>query len=84
MVGVQARSNSTYNKTLQGNFTNQFIEANDKNKNQFKFIHSNKFDYGYDPNGGSRALSQDRAAFGKKNGGGALVTHEREAYKKND
>ena len=26
------RSNSTYNQTLQGNFTKQFIEANDKNK----------------------------------------------------
>ena len=84
VVGVQTRSNSTYNKTLQGNFTNQFIEANDKNKNQFKFIHSNKFDYGYDPNGGSRAISTDKGVFGKRDAGGNLVTKEAEAYKKND
>ena len=32
-IGVQKRSHSTYNSTLKGSFTNQFVEANDKNKN---------------------------------------------------
>ena len=81
---VKNRSHSTYNSTLQGSFTKQFIEANDKNKNYGKFIHSNKFDYGYDPNGGHRAISHDRGVFGKKDGNGNYQTAEREAYKKND
>jgi len=29
---AQKRSNSTYNQSLKGQFTNQFIEANAKNK----------------------------------------------------
>ena len=81
MIGVQKRSHSTYNATLQGSFTNQFIEANDKNKNQGKFIHSNKFDYGYDPNGGSRAVSNDRGASGKRDSVGKILAKEREAFK---
>ena len=46
----------------QTEFTYQFIEANDKNKNHSDFIRSNKFDYGYDPNGGHRACSMDHKA----------------------
>ena len=57
---VHSRSNSTYNQALQGQFTNQFVDANAKNKNQRSFVDSNKFDYGYDPNGGHHALSNDR------------------------
>ena len=59
--GVKKRSHSTYNSTLKGSYTTQFIEANDKNKKYHEFIHSNKFDYGYDPNGGHRAISMDKA-----------------------
>lgn len=58
---VHKRSNSTYNQSLKGSFTNQWVEANAKAKNQRSFIHSNKFDYGYDPNGGHRAGSMDRS-----------------------
>ena len=57
---VQKRSNSTYNQSINGAFTTQFVEANAKNKDQRNFINSNKFEYGYDPSGGSRALSHDR------------------------
>lgn len=83
---VQKRSHSTYNSSLQGKFTTQFLEANDKNKNYGKFIHSNKFDYGYDPNGGHRAVSMERSgtATAKRDSNGAIIAKEREAYKKND
>ena len=64
---VQKRCNSTYNQTLKGNFTTQFVEANSKNRNYREFIDSNKFDYGYDPNGGSRALSLDKRESAGKN-----------------
>ncbi len=30
---VNTRSNSTYNQSLKGQFTNQWVEANAKNKN---------------------------------------------------
>ncbi len=62
---AQKRSYSTYNQTIRGAVTNQFIEANDKNKNYSNFIRSNKFDYGYDPNGGLRAGSMDKAGSAK-------------------
>ena len=60
---VQKRSNSSYNMALRGQFTDQFKEANTINKGQRNFIDSNKFDYGYDPNGGHRALSYDRTSL---------------------
>ena len=41
------------------------MEANTKNRNYRDFIHSNKFDYGYDPNGGSRAFSTDKGTPAK-------------------
>ena len=63
--GVQKRSYSTYNQTNTGAVTNQFIEANDKNKNYSNFVRSNKFDYGYDPNGGLRAGSINKAGSTK-------------------
>ena len=60
--GTKKRSHSTYGATQKGKFTYQYIEANDKNKNHRDFIRSNKFDYGYDPNGGHRAVSMDHKA----------------------
>ena len=60
MGGMNTRSNSMYNSNNRGQQTNQHIEANDRAKNQSNFIRSNKFEYGYDPNGGHRALSIDK------------------------
>ena len=54
------RAHSTYNQTLKGKFTNQYAEANDKNKNMGSFILSNKFEYGHDPQGGLKSLQKDR------------------------
>ena len=78
---VQKRSSSTYNQNLRGQFTNQFIDANAKNKEQRNFIHSNKFDYGYDPNGGHRAVSYDRANLSTPGKNMSGVLEERMAYK---
>lgn len=79
---VQKRSYSTYNQTNRGSFTNQFIEANDANKNYSSFIRSNKFDYGYDPNGGHRALSMDKAGTSKNVDG--WTRQDRENFKQKD
>ena len=49
------RSNSTYNKTNVGNFTDQFVDSGIKNKNMRSWIDSNKFEYGHDPKGGIKA-----------------------------
>lgn len=57
---VQKRSNSTYNQSINGAFTTQFVEANAKNKDQRNFINSNKFEYGSDPSGGIRSMSYER------------------------
>lgn len=59
------------------------MEANAKAKNQRSFIHSNKFDYGYDPNGGHRAVSMDRSqVMTPQKQHGSNLTGEKEEYKK--
>jgi|Transcript_21223 hypothetical protein len=80
---VQKRSNSTYNQSLRGQFTSQFLEANAKNKDQRSFIHSNKFDYGYDPNGGHRAISHDRSNLNTPSKASG-TQRERMEYKQRD
>lgn len=55
---MQQRSNTTYNRTTKGQFSYQFKESNAMNKDQHDFILSNKFEYGYDKNGGRRYASQ--------------------------
>jgi hypothetical protein len=56
---MQQRSNTTYNRTTKGQFSYQFKESNAMNKDQHDFILSNKFEYGYDKNGGRRYASQN-------------------------
>jgi hypothetical protein len=51
------RSNSTYTKALRGDFSHQYKESNGLNKTQHDWILSNKFEYGYDPNGGRKLAS---------------------------
>ena len=85
---VHKRSYSTYNQNLRGAFTNQFVDANSQNKNLRKFVDSNKFDYGYDPNGGHRALSIDRAGIGSRNSASGKnnsdLTGQRMKFKERD
>ena len=83
---VQKRSYSTYNQSLRGAFTNQFVDANSTNKNLRKFVDSNKFDLGYDPNGGHRASSIDRKDVNSRSSatGNADLMDKRMKYKLRD
>ena len=54
---VNQRSNSTYNQSTKGKFTYQHWESNNLNKTHNNWILSNKFEYGYDPNGGRKLAS---------------------------
>ena len=45
---------------MRGKFSNQFVDANQRNKDLNSFVLSNKFEYGMDQNGGIKALSKDR------------------------
>ena len=56
---TQNRTYSTYNKSLSGQFTTQYQQSNDINKDLGKFVLSNKFEYGHDPEGGMKALKKD-------------------------
>lgn len=58
---VQKRSNSTYNQTNKGHYSMpSYYEANALNKINTKFGLSNKFEYGHDPNGGSKSAAVSR------------------------
>jgi len=58
---VQKRSNSTYNQTNTGHYNMpSYYEANALNKINTKFGLSNKFEYGHDPNGGSKSAAVSR------------------------
>ena len=63
-------------------FTTGKYLANKKNKVQHEFIHSNKFDYGYDPNGGHRAASLDKfRQFSSKKGQDAFNPRQQDEYR---
>lgn len=60
-TNVQQRQGTTYFKSTKGEQTHQLKEQNGFNKGLGEFVLSNKFEYGYDTNGGRKFASGDNA-----------------------
>lgn len=58
---TQQRLNTSYTRGSKGQFSYQFQESGSFNKTLGDFVLSNKFQYGYDPNGGRQFASKDIA-----------------------
>lgn len=56
---AQQRNHTTYTKNSKGEFTHQYKDQGSFNKGLGDFVLSNKFEYGYDNNGGRKFASTD-------------------------